>query len=118
MRPLPEQMRHVVYAFFLQSGKQAHLAATGLKFHDRQRFGGFRFIQLVRFGQNDQKLQTFLNTWANHFKQNFVQLGDAMAWVAHQHDGFEVFAGHQIVRHHTLPAQLVGFGYRCVAVAG
>ena len=40
-----------------------------------------------------------------------------MAGVAHQHNGFEVFAAHQVIGHHLLPADLVLLGHSSVTIA-
>ena len=74
--------------------------------------------ELVGFGQHDEELQSLFHAGAHRFEQGFIQLRQAQARVAQQHDAREAGAADQIVHHHLLPAQLVGARHRRVAVAG
>ena len=111
-------MRDLVHTLFFQRRKQFGFSTAGLQSRNRQRFGAFDAGQFVGLGQQNQKLQAFLHPGANHVQQHFVELGQPQARVAQQDNAFQVFAGHQVVGHDPLPADLVLFGDRCIAVTG
>ena len=117
MRPLPEQCRDLIDALALGGGKKADLAAAGLQLHDGQCLGLLGARQLVGLGQHDQKFQSLFHPWPHDIEQDLVELGQTVAWIAHQHDGAQVLACHQVVGHHLLPADLVLLGHGGVAIA-
>ena len=78
-------------------------------------FGPGEFVGL---GQQHQKFQALGYPWPNHIEQDFVEFGETVAGVAHQHNGAQILPRDQVVGHHLLPAYLVLLGHCGIAVAG
>ena len=118
MRPLPQQLGHIVHALLLEGREQSHLAATGVQLGDGEHLGLFAAGEFVGLGQNHQKLEAGFHARAHGFEQGFVEFGQAQARIAQQHDAGEAGTAHEVVEHHALPALLVRARDRRVAVTG
>lgn len=117
VRPFPKQLRYFVDALAFGGREQHDLTAACLEFGDGQNFGCLSACELVGLGQNNQELETFLDTRADDIEQDFVEFGEPVAWIAHQYDAHQILTGDQIIGHNLLPTDLVGFWHGSVAVA-
>ena len=118
MRPLPQQLGHFIHPLLFEGREHLHLAATRVQSRNRQHLGLFGARELVGLGQHDEELEAFLDPGAHHFEQRLVQLGQAQAGVAQQHDAREAGAADQVIHHHLLPAHLVRARYGGIPIAG
>ena len=79
-------LKPFVYALALGRGKKHGLPATGLQLRDRQRLGRFAAGEFVGLGQDNQELHAFFYAGTDDVEQYFIEIGQAQARIAQEHD--------------------------------